>query len=303
MRNVSAVIVTYNCGGGIAGTLAALHGQVNRIYVVDNGSNAETVRTLSERAVENPAVHLIRNETNSGLAAAQNQGISAALAAGSQWVLLLDDDSVPAQDMVTSLLAGWEALHDARFGIVAPLLAEKNLAYAARYLVPWGGLGFRHRRLAAGETLLDAAMVIASGSLIRADLLRAAGGMRKGFFMDGIDHEFCLRARRAGFRILVVGNAVLHHRQGNKTAHRLGGAGIVTPNYDPSRRYTIFRNRLFLLRLHGGRFPFLFSYEIVASLYDLARIFCVETDKKAKLGQALRGLWHGVTRPVPTETA
>lgn len=299
MPDVSAVVVTYNCGGGIAETLSAILGQVQHIYIVDNGSGRETTQALSQFAASNPSTHLTFNPVNLGIAAAQNQGIARALAAGTEWVLLLDHDSIPEKDMVSRMLEQWQSLGDAGVGIVAPLLAEQSLPYAARYLVPRGKLGFSRQRLTRGENLRDAVMVIASGCLIHAETLRVAGHMREDFFIDNVDHEFCLRARSRGFKILVTGYAVLYHRQGNKTRHNIGGIEVVTSNYAPLRRYYTFRNRMFLLRLHGKRYPFLFAHEIAASLYDAVRIVLIENGKASKTGHAMRGLWHGLTQPLP----
>lgn len=302
---VAAIVVTYHCGKHIAQALAALLTQVQNVYIIDNHSGPEAIGILKHCAAQYPdRIRLTLNDDNLGIAAAQNQGIRQALADGCEWVLLMDDDSVPAPGMVGKMLAAWQQHGDARVGIVAPLFKEQNVEAPARYLVPrWGGLGFTRQILKEGETLHDVAMVIASGSLIRAEIFSETGLMAEGFFIDGVDHEFCLRARQRGYGILVTGNAVLHHRQGDKRRRHVLGLPVVTANYSAARRYYIFRNRLFLLRRYARQFPFLLPYVIATSAWDVVRILAAEPDKAGRLKAALRGLAHGLLRAVPREAA
>ena len=68
--------------------------------------------------------------------------------------------------MVSTMFAHWQQANDSMIGIVAPLLVEQNLAYDARYLTPWGRIGFRRKAVPPEGILRDAIVVIASGCLI-----------------------------------------------------------------------------------------------------------------------------------------
>lgn len=280
--------------------LTALLAQVECVCIVDNGPAGEAPVLLTQ-AVEafSGRVRLIRNAANIGLAAAQNQGIRHALEEGFDWVLLLDDDSLPEAHMVQHMLAAWQPVRNTHIGILAPRIVEQNITAPGRYPVPWGRLGVRRKTVKPGEQLLGAITVIASGSLIHREVFDAIGLMAEGFFIDYVDHEFCLRARTHGYEIMVVGDAALLHRQGNKSRHRLLGVHVVTPNYPPLRRYYIFRNRMFVLRRYGLRFPFLWPYEGMAYLWDAVRILLIETGAFPKLASAARGFLEGMTRRVP----
>lgn len=104
---VSAVIVTFNPeGDGLRELLTALRPQVASGVIVDNGSaNADVVGALAEEY----CLHFFACETNLGIAAAQNRGMTWALREGATHVLLSDQDSIPAPDMVGQLL---ECLED-----------------------------------------------------------------------------------------------------------------------------------------------------------------------------------------------
>ena len=302
--HVCAIMVTYRSAESVAEVVQALLAQVKCVYIIDNGSYESTREKLQQCRSDYPdRIQLVLNDGNIGLAAAQNQGIRQALAARFEWILLIDDDSMPQTDMIGRLLAVWRARDDARIGILAPRIVERNVPVASRYLVPWCRIGFRRKKLQMKECLSDAAMVIASGSLIRAEVFHRAGLMNEGFFIDSVDHEFCLRARRSGYTILVAGDSVLFHRQGNKRRHALLGIiPVITSGHSAGRRYYIFRNRLFLLRRYGRHFPFLLPHEAMACAIDAARILLFETAKKEKLASAWRGLAHGWLHNIPADT-
>jgi len=97
---VCAVVVTYNPNIDVlARMLASLSSQVPHIVVVDNGSsNKEAVFLLASEMIQ---MHPL--ETNFGIAYAHNQGIERARELDAQAVLLMDQDSVPAHDMVQNL--------------------------------------------------------------------------------------------------------------------------------------------------------------------------------------------------------
>ncbi|MDE3060363.1 MAG: glycosyltransferase family 2 protein [Pseudomonadota bacterium] len=301
MSGVAAVVVTYHCGERMDRLLPALLPQVQQVYIVDNGSDGVTVQCLQRIAGEYAdRVTLLLNMDNLGVAAAQNQGIRKALARHFEWVLLLDDDSIPEPGMVACMLAAWKKSGDKRLGIVAPRLLEEKDNISGHYIIGWGGIFFTRRRLEAGKQL-DVAMVIASGSMVRAEVFKTAGLMAEGFFIDSVDHEFCLRARRQGYRILAVGDAVLRHRQGDKQIFRLLGLPVVVSRHNETRRYYMFRNRMFVLRRHAARFPFLLLHEPLACLWDLMRIVGFEENKLSKLKSIVRGLADGMVSRVPQE--
>lgn len=289
MSKVCAVLVTYQPTYDVGLLLAELRTQVDHVYIINNGS-------LNLQALVNDRVSVTVNASNVGLAAAQNQGIRTALDNGFDWVLLIDDDSMPEPQMVAQMLATQRG-ND--IGILAPRIVEQNVDAPARYPVPFGTIFIRRVPVKPGEDLLGAMSVIASGSLIHKSVFENIGLMNEAFFIDYIDHEFCLRARAAGIGIKVVGDAALYHRQGHKSRHAALGLPVITANYSPARRFTIFRNRMFVLRRYGKKFPFLWAYEITASLWDLARIICFEEKPLSKFRSAMRGLWAGISQPLP----
>ncbi len=298
-QRICAVVVTYKTGPQIGALLDALLAQVAHVYIVDNGSDTDIIALLKEYSASNKNTTLICNATNMGVAVAQNQAIRLAIGAGFDWLLLMDDDSRPQADMVQKMLSAFKQQDDSKIGIIAPRLVEQNISVASRHLVPCCGIGFRRQVVDAGHNLLEAVTVIASGSLVKMEVFQNIGLMREGFFIDYVDHEFCLRARSCGYKIMVVGDAVLNHRQGNKRYENIAGVMLKTLNYNPTRYYYIFRNRMFFLRLYAKGFPFLIIHDGLACSLDIFRIIVREKNKKEKLSAMFRGLKDGITKEIP----
>ncbi len=98
-------------------------------------------------------------------------------------------------------------------------------------------------KVSVGKTdeFLEQKTVITSGSLIDIRLAIAIGGFREDYFIDQVDHEFCLRARRNGNKVVISRKVVMNHSVGNAGGVRLPFLGVM-PNHPPLRKYYIARN-------------------------------------------------------------
>lgn len=239
--SVCAVIVTYHPEPAALRTrIAALRPQVAQVIVVDNatpGFGADLGVTV-----------LVQPE-NVGLARAQNIGIEAARAAGHTHVLLLDQDSVPAPDMVDRLLTALAGLTAAgrRVGAVGPRFRDER----ERRDAPFVKIAFpMSRKLWCspdGEPI-EADFLISSGVLIPLAVLDQVGTMDEGIFIDNVDMEWSFRARARGFSLYGVCAATMGHHLGDARQPVFGGRAQVVV-HSPVRLYYIMRNRLRLYRL------------------------------------------------------
>ena len=85
------------------------------IVVVDNGSVDGSPEKLLENA---PEIRLIRNATNLGFAGGCNVGMRDALRRGTDYVLLLNNDTIVAPDFLSQLVTVTES--DEKIGAVSP---------------------------------------------------------------------------------------------------------------------------------------------------------------------------------------
>ncbi len=106
-QTVAAIIISYNPNPAVFTQLTArIAAQVDHLVLVDNASSPPLRTTLAEQAAARDAL-LLENTENLGLATGQRQGIEAALNLGVAFILLLDQDSLPAPYMVARLLAAY----------------------------------------------------------------------------------------------------------------------------------------------------------------------------------------------------
>lgn len=293
---VTAVIVSYHPDERLFRGMEALAPQVGRIIIVDNDSGdqmTEKLRALAD--ADAGRVRLVLNDENLGLAAAQNQGIQLALDEGAEWVLLLDDDSVPDVGMIDSLLTAYSQ-HPAseRIGLLAPRLYDLEGTLKARAYVSRHAFDYRRVTFGPGDVVDNVAFAIASGSLVKAEVFQEIGLMREDFFIDYIDIEFALRMRQFGWGLVAVGDAELEHRLGEFQERRFLGRNLRFNSHSGFRRYHIYRNRIRVWRAYGLRLPLFVAFEALSIPMDLAKVILLEDDKLDKLGGTARGVLHAL---------
>lgn len=292
-ENVAAVVVTFNPGDRLRKLMSKLCSQVGAVLLVDNASEPDALARI-EAAIaatsDEVETTLILNPRNRGLAAAQNQGIAAAVDAGFDWVLLMDHDSVPEADMVETLLA--VARDDPKpesLGFLAPMQVDESTKTAAAVYTRglFGMLG--RRTLKPEEVERDAAFVMASGCLVSAARLREIGPMAEDFFIDYIDYDFAFRVRGAGYRIVIVGSASLSHRLGEVRETNFLGRKWKYREHKTKRRYTIYRNRTRVRLGAGVAFREFKCFELLSIAKDLLQLrFLEPKENRAATCRAIR---------------
>lgn len=275
-----AVVVTMQPDPDVIEHIRTLAGQTMRVIVVDNGSGPDAVSTLDAIAAM-PAVDLIRNPENLGIARALNQGAEAAAALGAEWLLALDQDTEPGQEMVRIAADCFESYpeHD-RVAVIgsASTAALPQTSGQADQGRPW----------------IDVKYVITAGSFVPLAVFRALGGFRDDLFVDYVDIEFCLRARARGYRVLACRTPAMTHRVGRPTVRRIGGRAVKTTNHTAVRRYYMTRNRILIWRCYWRTDTRFVVRDIVVSRIELLKVLLFEQDRRRKMRAILAGTVDGV---------
>jgi rhamnosyltransferase len=296
-RSVFAVVVAYFPDAAVLRALLdALLAQTTGVFVVDNTPAAdERVATLCA-ALPQQALRLIRLGDNFGIARALNVGIDAALAAGATHVLLSDQDSLPAADMVAALLAAMDDLQRAgqRVGAVGPTYTDRHtgITFPFQAHIP-GKLFYGHLRPDAAHPAVKALTLITSGTLVPASVLREVGPMREDFFIDYVDIEWSHRVRAAGYGLFGVGAAVMFHSMGDQALRVWYFGWRQESAYSPVRVYYRIRNFVALCRL-----PFIpWRWKLRNGWYWLGFVYTQTVfgqQRPAALRMAVRGFWDGL---------
>lgn len=278
--NVCAVIVTYFPDEGFEGRLQTILAQVARLLVVDNTPDAVP---LSQGMITSwgERLHYIANHNNRGVAAALNQGLEYASQINCKWLLTLDQDTQWYPDMVATLLQVHEVCEPEAVVIGGNYFDSQN----HQLKVPIGG-----------ETeCLEQTTVITSGSLVDVGVARAVGGFREDYFIDQVDHEFCLRVRAHGYRVVISRKPVMEHSVGEPGGTRLPLLGIL-PNHPPLRKYYIARNTVVTVAEYWNREPDWCLRRSVRLLLGLLLMATLEKQRIAKVRAFAAGFMDGMRR-------
>jgi rhamnopyranosyl-N-acetylglucosaminyl-diphospho-decaprenol beta-1,3/1,4-galactofuranosyltransferase len=255
-RRIAAVVVTFNRLSLLQRLLPALEevAELDEILVVDNHSSDGTAGWLREQAATSAVPVLTRTlDSHVGGAGGFHEGLRWAVERGADLVWLMDDDGLPDPDCLTALLDQAGEL-DFWGPVVVDEADRTRLVFPIR--LP-GSARVVHRmadvEAAADQGLIRGIVIPFNGVLVTRDLVEQIGLPRAEFFIWGDDHEYRLRAERAGARVAtVVGARVLHPSVGNLGTPM--AFGRTTYNDTPSdlKHYCMARNNLVNLREYGG---------------------------------------------------
>jgi GT2 family glycosyltransferase len=243
---VIVVVLNWNKAAQTVACVAALPYQTHknlRIIIVDNGSTEGSLYPLDKLAV--PFV-LIRNENNLGFTGGVNVGIDRALAEGADYVWLLNNDAQAAPSALEAMLTIVEA--DKTIGMASPLIRNADAGDEVEFC---GGVWERSTFRTTddlltykqwSETSPKRIWLVGTAVLLRRQLVETIGGFDDRFFAYWEDNDYSVRSARAGYRNVVVPDAVVRHWSG-------------TPKTNPQSKpahyyYYMARNEIFFYRKH-----------------------------------------------------
>jgi rhamnosyltransferase len=263
-HSVCAVTVTYNPGPMFIENIVAVAAQVGHVVVVDNCSAGETGKWLRE--LETQGCKVIRNQENLGIAVALNLGVKYALEAGFDWVCTLDQDSRVSDGFILKMLETYRQSNEPeKIAVLAPTYRDRD-----------SGVDLRLKRSRNGQVLT----AMTSGSIMPSSTIRKLGLFDESLYIDAVDIEFCLRARRNGMLIL-QSPAVLLHSLGRTTYYQLFGLRVGVTNHSVGRRYYMTRNRLRLLVRYASDWSWTWQ-ESRTMLLDATKIVLAEDNRWRK---------------------
>lgn len=239
--HVAIVILNWNQPGLTLDCLASLADidyENYTILVVDNGSVDASVAQI--RAAY-PGIDILALPTNLGYAEGNNRGIEQALAAGADFVLILNNDTLVAPDMLSRLVAF--AVAHPGLAIAGPTvycMEPPTTLFDTGGTIAWRDGMVHHRSLYTPEVsyALPTApepvdFVTGCGVLVSRRFIEVAGPLDPRYYLNFEDVEWCVRAIRLGFEVWYVPQARLWHR----VSATLGVAS-------PANTYYMTRNAL-----------------------------------------------------------
>lgn len=277
-KSICVVVVAFFPDQAFVERLRGLLPQVGALVVVDNTPEESCVQQM-RLLVEEGRVHVIENRANLGIAAALNQGLERAVHLGYQWILTLDQDSQCYVDMVETLVQVYAVCEPKPAVIGGNYFDPRN----GQLAVPTAGVGI----------YLERKTVITSGSLVDAALARSIGSFREDYFIDQVDHEFCLRVRAHGYRVVISRKPVMAHSVGGLGGARVPFFGIL-PKHLPLRKYYIARNTVVTVADYWRREPEWCLRRLVRLILGLCLMATLEEKRFAKIRAFMAGIVDAV---------
>lgn len=266
---ISGVVILYNPEYEVIENIRCTADQADTLFVIDNSPSINV--DLVERIKNIEKVRYIGNGKNLGLAKALNMGAAKAIEQGSAYLLTMDQDSRPAPDMVARMLACLAVYEQAEVGIVSPCHVIRNMP--------------RPERTGCREVLV----AMTSGNLLNLEVYKKVGPFEEELFVDYIDHEYCLRLHRQGFKVIEAPAARLEHGLGDIVTRDFRIKRFSVTNHSPFRRYFMTRNRFYVMRKYKTEFREYYRQQLRAFLDELAGILFFEKQKLQKFRMVLKG--------------
>lgn len=184
------------------------------IIIDDSGNNIN----LFSRCINNNVVYLY-NEIEYGLSETVNRGIKIAIDRGAEWVMLINQDNIIHDDIVSVFNKYIMSNKDPDIALLAPQYNYDRHKRKCKH----GSKNIRYTDM--------------TGSVISVNAWNKIGAYDTRFFIDGLDVEWCLRARKKGYKLIQCREAIMEHHPGETKELRIFGLTIWKYGWHKPERY------------------------------------------------------------------
>lgn len=292
---VVAIVVTYHPDLQCLGMLLDALPQEVRVVVVDNNSPSEDAAGIERLLATRKEARLVRNASNTGLAAAMNRGFATLRGEQVEFLLLMDQDSVPHPDALVTLRAAFLRLEAGghEVGCVGPRLVDPSTGLEHGFHTMRALRWVRVFPVHGDSRPVRCANLNGSGTLMRAGLFERLGGLDERLFIDHVDTDWSFRVLDAGFPLFGIPDAVFDHSMGERGMRFWLFGWRVWPVRSPVRHYSLFRNSVELMR--RPYVPLVWKCWAVAKLAATFMLHALFDHRRGtQVGQMLRGFKDGL---------
>ncbi|HEY3347255.1 MAG TPA: glycosyltransferase family 2 protein [Nitrospirota bacterium] len=220
--SVHIIVLNYNRKDDTLDCLRSLY-QMDypefKVVVVDNASTDGTPDAV--RAAY-PQAEVIVNPANLMFAEGNNVAIRQSLAGGADYIMLLNNDTVVANGLVTALVSAME--EEPRAGLAAPMIyyytgsqAQPERIWYAGGIVSFARGLTAHRGIREFDDgkysrVEETGYITGCCMMARRGCLAEVGLLDPAYFMYAEDADLSLRAGRAGWKLLFVPGGKVWHK-------------------------------------------------------------------------------------------
>ena len=152
------------------------------------------------------------DKENRGFAKGMNIGIKQALQKKTDYILLLFNDTVVEPGFLKKLIKVGES--DKRIGILGPVIYEygTNKIHFAGGKINWLYTKGIHETYNIKHETKNVDYITGCCMLVKCEVIKKIGLMDEDYFLYFEDVDWCLKARRAGYKCVLVSNTKIWHK-------------------------------------------------------------------------------------------
>lgn len=237
---VSVIVVNWNGLSLLDDCFESLRFQTHSNYeviMVDNGSVDGSVEHIKSRF---PWVRIIQNPRNLGLSIAYNIGIKESQG---QLILLANNDIIAEEHFLEELVKTITISKE--IGIVGgKIISSENprelhsfpVRFIPSYRKPWSIARLRCNQ--DRMEIVETDIIGVCAMMVKREVIEKTGLLDESYFVYFNEDDFCLRAKRAGFKLLYNPRAIIWHK-GSATMGKVNLTKIglfIRGDYDYRRR-------------------------------------------------------------------
>lgn len=297
MNNLlAAVIVTYNRKELLANNIEMLLKQTikfDRIFIIDNCSTDGTYEFLHSKGwLNNPKFKYIKTESNIGGAGGFYVGTKAAYDDGADWIVLMDDDGVAADENTFSIL------YNKAVDFYNQNKGNKKLFINS--LVQQGDmLSFKIDNIytvkdalkVAQNGIIENAANPFNGTLVSRELVAEIGYPNKEFFIKGDEVDYKHRSFVSGAYVVTVVESRYNHPRPETFEKKVLGKKMPYFVEAPWKEYYAARNFTWMYKQNKQYKAIAFELVFV----KLLAIFSIKCKKFKTMRMLFKGVRHGLT--------
>jgi len=252
-------------------------------------------KPLYEKYDPNRRMILIKNHNNYGYAGGNNRGIKFALSAlNPDFILILNPDTVVESTFLKKLVNGTRI--NELVGIIGPAVYYYNyngrsdiVDFAGAFIIPTLGrelrLGYQKSSNSLPESPLEVDKIEGSCMLVRKEVFYSIGLFDEAFFCYWEETDLCIRAKRRGFKLVVVPTARIWHKKGTSSG------GSLSPFFV---RYMARNKLLFIKKNYPERYRWHLLYIAIWELWFKAATFAIYYKKPKLIKDYVYGTIEGI---------
>lgn len=227
-----------------------------RIIVIDAGSedffSNSYLGELEKFGLSPSLVTYLKLKENIGCAASYNLGAELAIQNGSDYIFLINNDTILSEDTLTRLVQFAE--QHPEIGMIGPKIYDYQKGLKSKLIQTIGGkfisgnYGGWQTDKGQFEKPQEVDFVSGAACLIRANVIREIGLFDPDFFIWFEDVDFGIRAKQAGYKAYYYPAEVWHK-----------GSQSLSDRFNPRYAYYSTRNLIYIINKYKGKWKLLMA--------------------------------------------